>query len=348
MPDLKARGVVRWGILGCGDVTEVKSGPAFAQAAGSELGAVMRRDGTRAADYARRHGVPRWYDNVAALVADPEIDAVYIATPPEAHLDCALQVAAAGKPAYVEKPMARNAVECQMMIDAFAAAGQPLFVAYYRRRLPRFLLVGEWMETGAIGRVTSLHYEQTAPYHRKDAGWRINAQSAGGGHFLDLGSHTLDLIDYHFGALQDVAGVAANRASGYAVEDSVAMSFRTAQGIPGTARWNFAADADVDRLRIEGTEGHLECSIFAPGPVRLVNSRGSQEIMREHPPHVQQPLIQSVVDELLGRGTCPSTGTSALRTSVVMDRVLGGYYGPAGARALIPDRTRPRITPGPP
>ena len=132
---------IRWGIIGCGDVTEVKSGPGFQKAQHSSLVAVMRRTGELARDYARRHGVPRWYDNAEALIDDPDVDAVYIATPPAYHKEYALLSAQAGKPVYVEKPMALNFEECQMMIEVCRAAGVPLFVAYYRRALSRFLKV---------------------------------------------------------------------------------------------------------------------------------------------------------------------------------------------------------------
>ncbi len=321
------RTVVRWGIIGCGDVTEVKSGPGFRLANGSALVAVMRRDAAKAADYAKRHGVPRWYDRADALIADPEVDAVYIATPPDAHLACALKVAAAGKPAYVEKPMARHTPECDAMVRVFAAARLPLFVAYYRRRLPRFLLVKELLEQSAIGRVTGVRYVQSEPFHRKDAGWRINATTAGAGHFLDVGSHTLDLMDFFFGPLRDVAGTAANFASDYAPEDTVAMSFRTENGIPGAATWNFAAGVHRDNFCITGTDGQIEFPVFDSGPVTIENTAGTRSVTPEHPPHVAQPLIQTIVDDLLGRGTCPSTGESARRTSRVMDAVLHDYYG---------------------
>ncbi|MDP3071629.1 MAG: Gfo/Idh/MocA family oxidoreductase [Opitutaceae bacterium] len=324
---LRHRPVIRWGIIGCGDVTEVKSGPAFQKADGSQLVAVMRRDSAKAADYARRHGVPRSYADARQLVADPEVDAVYIATPPDAHLDCALLAAAAGKPAYVEKPMARHTPECDRMIAAFAAAGIPLFVAYYRRALPRFTLVKDLLDRSEIGTVTAVNYAQAEPFHRKDAGWRIAAAIAGGGHFLDVGSHTLDLMDYLFGPLHDVTGAATNRASPYLLEDTVAMSFRTAGGIVGVATWNFASAVRRDTLRIEGTNGFIEFSVLENAPVRLENAAGVQSIVRDHPPHVQQPLVQSVVDDLRGRGVCPSTAESARRTTVVMDTVLQGYYG---------------------
>jgi 1,5-anhydro-D-fructose reductase (1,5-anhydro-D-mannitol-forming) len=321
------RKAVRWGIVGCGDVTEVKSGPGFQKAAGSALVAVMRRNGALAADYAKRHGVPRSYDDAAALIADPEVDAVYVATPPDTHASYAVQVAAAGKPAYVEKPMARHAAECDRMVEAFARARLPLFVAYYRRRLPRFLEAQKLLAEGAIGLVTGVRYQGSGPKHRDAAGWRLDAAQAGGGHFLDVGSHVLDLMDFLFGPLLDVAGTAANLAGVSPVEDAVAMSFRFASGLPGAAAWNFSSAVTEDSVVVTGTEGRLAFAVFTNEPLQLENGQGTQAIDRPNPPHVAQPLIQTVVDDLLGRGTCPSTGESARRTTQVMDAVLAGYYG---------------------
>src|SRR3982751_1225430 len=121
---------IRWGIIGCGDVTEIKSGPGFQKAEGSALVAVMRRDGGKGRDYARRHGVARAYDRAEDLIADPEVDAVYVATPPSSHAELALAVAAAGKPCLVEKPMARTHAECVRMIEAFSSRRVPIWVAY--------------------------------------------------------------------------------------------------------------------------------------------------------------------------------------------------------------------------
>jgi 1,5-anhydro-D-fructose reductase (1,5-anhydro-D-mannitol-forming) len=323
----RGRDVVRWGIIGCGDVTEVKSGPGFRLARGSALVAVMRRDAAKAADYAKRHGVAKWYSDADALIADPDVDAVYVATPPDSHADYALKVAAAGKPAYVEKPMARHTPECDRMIAAFAQAKRPLFVAYYRRRLPRFMKVEELIRGGALGRVTAVSYRLAQPQHRATEGWRVNAASAGGGHFLDVGSHALDLIDYLLGDLTDVQGHAANAASPSAVEDVVALSFRTTSGASGTMLCDFASAVHGDMLRITGTEGEVTCAVFGNEPVRFENAGGVQTFALPNPPHVAQPLIQSVVDDLLGHGECPSTGETARRTTRVMDQVLAGYYG---------------------
>ncbi|MGA2052174.1 MAG: Gfo/Idh/MocA family oxidoreductase [Opitutales bacterium] len=339
------RAPVRWGILGCGDVTEVKSGPGFQKAEGSQLVAVMRRNAALAQDYARRHAVPKWYSDADALIRDPEVDAVYIATPPGSHLEYALRVCAAGKPAYVEKPLARSAAECDQMLAAFARARLPLFVAYYRRAQPRFLKVKELLGSGVLGQLTGIRYHYSEPKHRALAAelpWRLDAAVAGGGFFLDLGSHTLDLLDFFFGPLLDVAGHAANLASPYAVEDSLAMTFRTAAGVPGTASWNFAAAATEDLFQFTGTAGRLSVPTFSLDPIRLETSAGTQTFELPNPPHVAQPLIQTVVDDLLGLGSCPSTGESAARTSRVMDQVLDSYYG-GRADAFW---TRPHSWPG--
>ena len=148
--------IVRWGIIGCGDVTEVKSGPALQKADNSALVAVMRRDGAKAKDYAERHGVPKWYDDAEALINDPEVDAVYIATPPDSHMSYTLAVAKTGKPVYVEKPMARNFAECQTIIDTGKDTGVPLFAADYWRTLPWFLKIRVLLDSGTVGEVHPL------------------------------------------------------------------------------------------------------------------------------------------------------------------------------------------------
>src|SRR5581483_4159162 len=312
-------------------VTEVKSGPALQQAAGSQLVAVMRRNGALAADYAQRHGVPRWYDDARALVNDPEVDAVYIATPPGAHLDGARLAAAAGKPAYVEKPMARHTPECDAMIAAFAAAQQKLFVAYYRRAMPRFLKVKQLLDEGALGMITGISYRFASgtPANADPAkgAWRAEAPNAGGGVFVDMGSHVLDYLDFCFGPLEDVHGHAARLAPMGEVEDSVALAFRTPTGVPGTATWNFASAQSEDALEFYGTKGRLAFAFTNDAPVRLEIAGRHEQLAIPNPAHVQQPLIQTVVDDLLGRGTCPSTGESARRTNAVIDRVLAAYYG---------------------
>jgi 1,5-anhydro-D-fructose reductase (1,5-anhydro-D-mannitol-forming) len=326
--------IIRWGIIGCGDVCEVKSGPAFQKADGSALVAVMRRDEAKAADYAKRHRVARWYCDADELINDAEVDAVYIATPPGRHEELSLRVAAAGKPCYVEKPMARSYGECCRMNQAFADAGKPLFVAYYRRRLPRFLRAKYLIDSGRLGKVTGCHYRLTRYFWpNPPQQWRLSAKDSGGGLFLDLGSHALDQMDFLLGPFTEFGGCAQSTGA-TAVEDRVAIHFQTERGIVGTANWNFAGSAFEDMLEIVGTEGRLSLSMFGAEPLRLqreeqgeVESITTETFAETTPPHVHQPLVQTMVDQLLGRGECPSTGESAARTARVMDAALEGYYG---------------------
>jgi 1,5-anhydro-D-fructose reductase (1,5-anhydro-D-mannitol-forming) len=322
---------IRWGIIGCGDVTEKKSGPAFKNARGSALVAVMRRNGRLAEDYAKRHGVARWYDDADRLIGDPEVDAVYIAAPPGVHLEYALKVSEANKPAYVEKPMARNHAECDTMVKAFQRRRLPLFVAYYRRALDRFQKARELVVSGQLGCVTSVRLTYAAPHHMKidteNLPWRLQAEHSGGGLFLDLACHTLDVLDYVVGPLVDVRGAAVNLATPCAVEDVVTMQFRTQSGGLGTGVWNFSSGFRRDAIEIAGTEGEITLSTFGNEPMKLRWGSEVLEFDLPNPVHIQQPLIQTIVDELAGDGTCPSTGVSAARTSRVIDQVLAGYYG---------------------
>ena len=318
---------IRWGIIGCGDVTEVKSGPALQKARGSALVAVMRRSGDLARDYARRHDVPRWYDDADALIHDPDVDAVYVATPPSSHKDYTIRCAKAGKPVYVEKPMALDFDECRAMIDACRHANVPLFVAYYRRALPRFLEIKRLIDSGAIGEVRTVSATLLRPPDpRVTRGaplpWRVRPEIAGGGLFLDLGSHMLDFLDFALGPISDVQGIASNRGGLYPAEDIVTGTWRFSSGAHGVGTWCFTAAESRDHTEIIGSAGRIEYSTFESTPVVLTTSDGTREIPIANPPHIQQPLIQLIVDALDGRGTSPSTGDTAARTSLVMDQML--------------------------
>ncbi|PIQ22736.1 MAG: oxidoreductase [Cytophagales bacterium CG18_big_fil_WC_8_21_14_2_50_42_9] len=320
---------IRWGIIGCGDVTEVKSGPAFSKVPGSELVAVMRRNAEKAADYARRHQVPRWYADADALINDPDVNAVYIATPPDSHADYTLRVAAAGKPVYVEKPMARSLAECQAMIAACEEAQVPLFVAYYRRSQPIFKKIKELLDSGAIGAIRLVNvclYHPVAPdVQAGNLPWRLQPEIAGGGLFFDLASHQLDLLDFFFGPITNVQGQAANQAGLYPAEDIVSANFSFASGVMGTGLWCFTVgeSARTDRTEVVGSKGRLVFSAFGNDVIELENEAGRQTFKIPYPEHVQQPFITDMVQQLLGNGTCPSDGKSAARTAWVMDKIIG-------------------------
>lgn len=322
---------IRWGMIGCGDVAEVKSGPGFYKARDSALVAVMRRDGARAADYARRHGVARWHDDAEAIITAPDIDAVYIATLTDSHREYTLRCAASGKSVYVEKPMAMNPAECREMIAACAKAGVKLWVGYYRRALPRFLKVRDLVAEGAIGEVRLVRSQQLArlPAASAFAGgavpWRVDPALSGGGFFFEAVCHTFDFLDFLFGPIEDLHGVAGNKAGAWRPEDTVVASYRFASGVFGCGAWCYAADHNAEMNEIVGSRGSLFFSTSEPLPIRLVRGGRNEEIAIGDPPHVHQPLIQTIVDELNGGGPCPSTGESGARTAAVMQKLLAGF-----------------------
>ena len=321
---------IRWGIIGCGAVTEVKSGPAFQHVPGSRLALVMRRSPELAADYAQRHGVARWTSTALELIHDSEVDAVYIATPPGLHAEYALQVAAAGKPAYIEKPLARCAAENERIIAAFHKVQQPLFVAYYRRALPYFLEAKSLLDSGVLGKITGVnilfHSSGCLNVDAANLPWRLITKESGGGLFMDIACHTLDILDFLLGPLEDVSGSATRRPNApYVVEDHVEMNFRIGAA-QGEGIWDFCVPTREDEIVILGEHGSLRLATFNSPLLMLETEDGIQKIERPHPPTIQEPLITTIVAELLGHGKCPSTGETALRTARVMDTVLAGFY----------------------
>lgn len=323
---------IRWGMIGTGAVTERKSAPALNRIPGSALVGVYNRTRSRAEDYAKRHGIPRVYERAEDLIHDPEIDAVYIATPPDSHAHYTRSVAEAQKPVYVEKPMSRTASEGQQMIDACTEAGVPLFVAYYRRALPRFLALKHHLQIGTLGEVRTVFTHFTETLRNEDANpasspWRVDPEIAGGGRFVDVGSHTLDALDFLFGPISNVQGNAWNTAAAYPAEDTVALSLEWNGGIRGSCLWHFHAPESRDELWVMGTKGWASMSVLRSSPLVLHTESGRHAIDLPDPHHVQEPLLTTVIDALRGKGTCPSTGETAQRTQHVMDAVLRPYYG---------------------
>lgn len=344
--------MVRWGMIGCGDVAEVKSGPALQKADRSSLVAVMRRDRAKADDYARRHGVARVHADAASLIHDPDVDAVYVATPPSSHCELTLAVAAAGKPCLVEKPMAVSHAECERMVEAFCTAGLPLWVAYYRRALPRYLKVRDLLAEGAIDTVTSAHIQVRDRLARDERArvWRFDPQIAGAGLFLDLASHCFDMLDFLLGPITVATGIAVNTGGTYDAEDVTAAIFQTASGVVGTGSWNFNTAETFDRITLTGANGALHIPMFTDGDLVLVKGGDTISFPIRNPPHVHQPLIQTIVDQLHGLGRCPSTGDSGARASWVMDQCVREFYSETksqnGALAIASDDWRDR-DPGP-
>ena len=321
---------IKWGFIGCGEVTEKKSGPAFNEVPGSQVVAVMSRSEKKARSYAERHHIRKWYTDAQELIDDPDVNAVYIATPPSSHATFAIMAMKAGKPVYVEKPLAASYNDCIRINRISEQTGVPCFVAYYRRYLPYFQKVKEIIQSGGIGDVINVQVRFSVPprdldYHsEKEMPWRLQPDISGGGYFYDLAPHQIDLLQDLFGVITRAHGYPANRAHLYEAEDTISACFFFESGIPGSGSWCFVGheSAKEDCIEIIGDKGSLSFSVFNYEPIRLINSEGMKDIVVPNPPYVQLPIIQKVIEDLQGIGICECTAISATPTNWVLDRIL--------------------------
>jgi len=323
---------IQWGIIGCGNVTEVKSGPAFNKIPNSKLVAVMRRDAALAEDYARRHNVPKWYSDVDELINDPDVNAIYIATPPNVHEAYTEKALRAGKPVYVEKPMALNAAECSRMNAVSKETGVPLFVAYYRRSLPYFIKLKELIDSNIIGDIRYINiclqwqpYDEEIGELRKPK-WRVQPAISGGGHFHDLASHQFDLLEYILGQIKSANGIARNQAGLYDADDITVASFEFESGVLGNGVWCFTINKEQreDKAQIVGSKGRINFSFFEKFDIVVETESGTETYNIPYPAHVQQPLIELIVKELRGEAQSPSTGLTGARANQIMDWITKG------------------------
>lgn len=314
---------IKWGIIGCGDVTEVKSGPAFNKVLNSSLSAVMRRDGHKAKDYAMRHQVPKWYNDANLLIDDPEVNAIYIATPPLQHEDYAIRAMAAGKPVYVEKPMTLNAASAIRMRDAAERYHVKLSVAHYRRAQPMFLKIKSLLDTNEIGTVKLVLLQMLQPEKSdliadSNTNWRLDPTISGGGLFHDLAPHQLDLMIYFFGEVEKSQGISLNQGNTYGIDDMVAGNILFKNGVVFNGTWSFAVAENSDLCQIIGTRGKISFSMFG-NKVTLSKDGDDEEFIFDPLEHVQQPMINEVVKYFLGRGNNPCTADQAIQSMKIMD-----------------------------
>jgi len=319
--------IIRWGILGCGDVTEIKSGPAFQKTEGFQIEAVMRRDADKAADYAKRHGISRYYTDADDLINDPEIDAIYIATPPDTHKYYGLKVAIAGKICCIEKPLSPSYQDSLAIYQSFKEKSIPLFVSYYRRSLPRFLQIKKWIDSKSIGEVRHIRWHLSKPTTEQDLSdsynWRTDSNIAAAGYFDDLASHGLDLFVFLLGNIKEASGMSLNQQGLYSAKDAVSASWLHESGITGSGSWNFGSYVREDIVEIYGSTGKITFSVFENVPLLLTNVEGETKLIIEHPENIQLYHVQQMHQSLTSDSIHPSNGKTAKHTSWVMDKIVG-------------------------
>lgn len=316
---------IRWGIIGCGDVTELKSGPAFNKVPNSSLVAVMRRDAEKAKDYASRHNVPKWYSDATELINDPDVNAIYIATPPLQHEEYTLQALAAGKPVYVEKPIAVNAGAARRMAEATAHYGVKLSVAHYRREQPMFLEIKNMLSRNLIGDIRFVQLQMLQPKNTdiiaaSATNWRVDPAISGGGFFHDLAPHQLDLMLYYFGKTRRASGISIHQDGVYLADDLVTGQILFDNGVVFNGTWCFTvAESDqTDRCEIYGSKGKISFPVFG-NKVTVAMNGVNEEYIFEALQHVQQPMIGKVVEYFLDKGENPCSADEALQSMELIE-----------------------------
>lgn len=325
--------IIKWGFIGCGEVTEIKSGPAFNEVEGSMVEAVMSRTERRARSYAERRHVRKWYTDAQQLIDDPDVNAIYVATPPSSHATYAIMAMKAGKPVYVEKPLAATYDDCARINRISEQTGVPCFVAYYRRYLPYFQRVKDIVKNGVIGKIINVQVRYACPprdidYSKPDElPWRLRPEISGGGYFYDLAPHQLDLLQDFFGVIVDAKGICDNRGGLYSPEDTLSACFKFEGGLPGSGSWCFVGheSAREDRIEVIGDKGIVLFSVFDYKPIQLFTSEGAISIEVPNPPYVQLPIITAVIRHLQGLDVCTATCVSATPVNWVLDRILGKF-----------------------
>lgn len=319
---------INWGMIGCGDVTEVKSGPAFNRVPNSKLIAVMRRDAAKASDYAERHGVPKWYNDASSLIADPEINAVYIATPPSSHLEYASAALKAGKFVYVEKPMTIDLASAIELNDFVCKSNGKLVIAHYRRHQPQFKKIKELIDEKAIGEIKLIDLK----FYRKNIkaaqldiskyAWRVDPSISGGGLFHDIAPHQLDLMYHYFGEIENAHGFSLNTNDLYSAEDIVSgqILFKNKILFNGTWCFNIGENEPKDFCEIIGEKGRIEFSFFDKQDVKVTTDKNEEIFPFEKVIHAQQPMIEQVVNYFLDKGVNPCPVDEGVKVLEIMEK----------------------------
>jgi predicted dehydrogenase len=314
---------VRWGIIGCGDIVRKRVAAAIRDEPRSRLLAACRRDEGQLRNFCQAFSVERAYTRAADLLADPDIDAVYIATPVHLHLPQTLAAARAGKHVLVEKPMARSVAECDQMIAACRARGVRLEVAYYRRFYPMVRRIKELAAAEEIGQPLAVHAVTSTQFALKpgDEGyWRVIRDEGGGGALMDIGSHRLDLFLDLFGDVRDVKAQTDTLLGSYEAEDFATVLLRFQCGVHGTLQCIFGMDWVADDFIVLGTRGRLVASPLNGD--RLLVDRGQERRVESHPPpaNLHGPLVADFVSAICEGRDPLVTGEEGRRTNEIMER----------------------------
>ena len=315
--------MIRWGLIGCGDVARKRVADAIQNETNSQLMAACRRDQTRLDEFCDTFAVERRYTNADQLIKDRDIDAVYIATPVKEHLPQTLAAARAGKHVLVEKPMAMTVAECDQMFDACGNAGVKLGVAYYRRFYPVVHRIQELLQSGEIGEPLAVSAVTATPMHMQpgeEGYWRAILEDGGGGALMDIGSHRINVFLHLFGEVTSVKAICETVAAPYQADDTALLLLKFQSGVTGTLQCHFGAPFDPDEFSIIGTEGRIKVSPLN-GEV-LVIEKGNGQETELHPPadNLCAPLIADFVLAIQKDRDPTVAGEEGRATNAIIER----------------------------
>ncbi len=293
---------LRWGLIGCGDIARKRVAPALRDLADGELVAVNRAQSELAETFAKEFGAQRWYRDWRELLADEEIEAVYLATPVNLHAEQTIAAAEAGKHVLCEKPMGLSVAECDRMIAACQAHGVKLGIAYYRHFYPVIQRVKELLAAGEIGKPVLAQinaFERFNPSPEHPRYWFVQKAQAGGGPMMDFGCHRIEVLLNLLGPIEKVHSSVGNVLFEREVEDTAVAVFDFASQARAVLSVTHAAWEAQDTLTIFGSAGSLYISVLNQGALQIKTAAGERS--ESHPPHlnIHQPLIADFTQAVL-------------------------------------------------
>ena len=318
---------LKYGIIGCGDVVERKSGPSIQLAERSEIAGAMRRDREKARSYAEANHVPIWSDDAQDVIEHADVNIVYVATPPSSHLEYVLAAGRAGKHVLCEKPMALNVGQCDEMIRACDEAGVELFVAYYRRFWPNLRAMKAILAEGRIGRAVQAYIEMGIPVAYGEARWHETPEISGGGHFVDVGSHRLDAMVFLLGDVEEARGVATTFDEGVRVEQTISLTVKFSSGAQLSATGDYYSGRKLDAFRIVGTQGAIVAEQFDGVRFTVETEQGSEALAFDKPPAPHLGLMRHIEAVVLDGATNEASGRDGRMTDLILDRALRKNLG---------------------
>ena len=308
---------IGWGMIGCGDVTEVKNGPGLYLAENSKLVGVTNRTISKAEDWVKRHGHGKVFESVESLLACDDIEIVYIATTPDKHKEYAQMCAKAGKHCLIEKPLALTYEEGVEIEEAFKKANKKAFVAFYRRSLNRFKKIKSLLEEGAIGKLCGVQITRAVKPETDYSGWRLNPDISGGGIFTETDIHIIDFLELCLGNIKSYSS--EKGASGNA-QISVSMQFEN--GVVGSGIWLYQCHVTKDEVQFIGEKGIMSFSFFDNSqPIKVFTNQGEEQFLIEDSKYVGLNMEQEIVNELNGTGKFSGTVSSSLNALKVMEAI---------------------------